>query len=48
MPNQIPINPTLSKNFDIKPNEMRSKAQLMPGRVTPTAYPITGNYRCTA
>lgn len=28
MPNQIPINPTLPKNFDITPNEKRSKAQL--------------------
>ncbi|EHE3169016.1 DNA-binding protein [Salmonella enterica] len=28
MPNQIPINPALPKNFDITPNEKRSKAQL--------------------
>ena len=28
MPNQIPNNPTLPKNFDITPNEKRSKAQL--------------------
>lgn len=28
MPNRIPLNPTLPKNFDITPNEKRSKAQL--------------------
>lgn len=28
MPNQIPINPTLPKNFDGTPNEKRSKSQL--------------------
>lgn len=28
MPNQIPVNPTLPKNFDDTPNERRSKSQL--------------------
>lgn len=28
MPNQIPLNPVLPKNFDETPNEKRSKAQL--------------------
>ncbi|ECH9374587.1 DNA-binding protein [Salmonella enterica subsp. enterica] len=28
MPNRIPLDPTLPKNFDITPNEKRSKSQL--------------------
>ncbi len=28
MPNRIPLDPVLPKNFDCTPNEKRSKAQL--------------------
>ena len=30
MPNRIPLDPVLPKNFDCTPNEKRSKAQLDP------------------
>lgn len=35
MPNRIPLDPVLPKNFDCTPNEKRSKAQLDAGGTIP-------------
>lgn len=46
MPNRIPLDPVLPKNFDCTPNEKRSKAQLDAWWDHP--YGVTCHERCNS
>ncbi|EIH2091638.1 DNA-binding protein [Escherichia coli] len=44
MPNRIPLDPVLPKNFDCTPNEKRSKAQLDAWWDRPSVLGLANNY----